>query len=395
MNIRLLFFILLGIDALLLISVIPDLSISYHEAQIFFNDKTPIHHIISFSTSLFGQNNFALRIPMILLHLLSVSLLYAIAKPYITREYDRLWLVGIYMLLPGINSVALLVDDAGLVLFFVMLYVFLIQRYKSFSYLLLPLLMFVDESFMFLYMGISFYAYEHQKHRLFLANTGLFILSLLLYGFDVSGAPQGQFLDTLGIYAVIFSPILFLYLFYVLYRRALLGPRDQLFYIAVSAFLLSLLLSFRQKINVEMFAPYLMVALPLVMQSFFHSFRIRLPRFRTKYRVLFIISFSLLILNAVSVFLHKDIYYLLKNPKDHFAYRLHIADVLAQSLHVKGITCIDAGDKQMQLRLSFYGIGYCKNYQLSEKRDINISDTVTILHRDIILYQAGVTKIHD
>lgn len=392
---RLLFFTLLGLDALLLISVIPDLSISYHEAQIFFNETSPIHHIISFSTSLFGQNNFALRIPMILLHIFSVTLLYAIAKPYATREYDRLWLIGIYMLLPGINSVALLVDDAGLVLFFVMLYAFLVQRYKKFSYFLLPLLMFIDESFMFLYMGVSFYAYEHRKNRLFLVNTGLFIFSLLLYGFDVSGAPQGQFLDTLGIYAVIFSPILFLYLFYVLYRRALLGPRDQLFYIATSAFLLSLLLSFRQKINIEVFAPYLMVALPLVMQSFFHSFRIRLPRFRTKYRVLFIISFLLLILNAMSVFFHKEIYYLLKDPKDHFAYRLHIADILAQDLHKRKLTCIDAGDKQMQLRLRFYGIGYCKSYKLLVNKKTNDSDSVTIFHKDILLYQASVTKVHD
>ena len=395
MNIRLLFLAFLSFDALLLVFVIPDLSISYHEAQIFFNDTTLIHYIISFSTSLFGQNNFALRAPMIVLHILSVILLYAIAKPYVTREYDRLWLIGIYMLLPGIISVALLVDDAGLVLFFVLLYIFLVQRYKKFSYLLLVFLMFIDESFMFLYMGVSFYAYEHQKNRLFLMSTGLFIFSLLLYGFDVSGAPQGQFLDTLGIYAVVFSPILFLYLFYTLYRRALLAPRDQLFYIASSAFLLSLLLSFRQKINVEMFAPYLMVALPLAAQNFYHSLRIRLPRFRTKYHVLFIISFLLLILNAISVFLHKDIYYLLKNPKDHFAYRLHIADTLAQKLQERGLTCIDAGDKQMQLRLRFYGIEYCDKYQLSESKEKNSTNTVTILHRDIILYQASVTKVPD
>ncbi|MEA3523685.1 MAG: hypothetical protein U9R50_12025 [Campylobacterota bacterium] len=395
MNLRYIFFLLLALDTLLLIFVIPYLSISYHEAQIFFNDTSFMHHLITTSTSIFGQNNFALRFPTLVLHILSIILLYAIAKAYIRYESDRLWLIGIYMLLPGINSVAILVDDAGLILFFVLLYIFLAQRYYTFSYILLPLLIVVNEGFMFLYMGVAFYAYEQQKHKLFVASTGLFMLSLLVYGFDVSGAPRGQFLDTLGIYAVIFSPIVFLYLFYVLYRRALIGPRDQLFYVATSAFLLSLLLSFRQKINVEIFAPYLMVALPLLMQNFFHSYRIRLPQFRTKYRLLFGIAFTLLVLNALSVFFHKEIYYFLKTPKDHFAYRLHIVDSLAEKLQEQGITCINANNQEMQLRLSFYGISHCDGYRLIPNREIKNSVNVTIFHRNLLLYQASVTKMHD
>ena len=392
---RLIFFTLLSVDALLLVYVIPSLSISYHEAQIFFNETTAIHYIINFSTSIFGQNNFALRLPMIILHILSVILLYAISKPYIKYEYDRLWLIGIYMLLPGINSAALLVDDAGLILFLVMLYIYLTQKCYKLSYFLLPFLLFIDEGFIFLYLGVSFYAYEHRKHTLFSISATLFILSLLRYGFDVGGAPQGQFLDTLGIYAVIFSPIVFLYLFYVLYRRALIGPREEIFYVGASAFILSLLLSFRQRVDVAMFAPYLMVTLPLAMQSFFHAYRVRLRMFRTKYRVIFLIAFILLIFNALSVFFNKEIYYFLPDPKKHFAYRLHIANDLAKQLHVKGITCIDSYDKQMQLRLRFYDIGYCTNYKLNRNTDVNNSFNVTVLHRNIPLYRASVTKVHD
>jgi hypothetical protein len=395
MKYRLIFFILLSIDTLLLIFVIPDLSISYHEAQIFFNDTSFIHYLINLSTLIFGQNDFALRIPMIILHMLSTVLLYAISKPYIKYEYDRLWLIGIYMLLPGINSVALLVDDAGIILFFVMFYIFLTQRYHQLSYILLPLLMFIDEGFMFLYMGVSFFAYEHRKHKLFVVSAGLFILTLLRYGFDVSGAPQGQFLDTLGIYAIIFSPIVFLYLFYVLYRRALTGPREELFYVGVSAFLVSLLLSFRQRIDVAMFAPYLMITLPLAMQSFFHSYRVRLRAFRTKYRLMFLVAFILLLFNALSVFFNKEIYYLLPDAKKHFAYRLHIASDLAKQLHDRNITCIDSYDKQMQLRLHFYKIEYCRKYRLNKEINIPNSFNVTISHRDLLLYQASVTKIHD
>ncbi len=391
----LIFFSLLIIDVILLIFIIPDLSISYHEAQIFFNDDSTIHHIINFSTSLLGQNNFALRVPMLILHVLSTLLMYAISKPYIRYEYDRLWLIGIYMLLPGINSASLLVDDAGLILFFIMLYIFLTQRFHKLSYVLLPILLFIDEGFMFLYIGVSLYAYEHRKHSLFALSTTLFILTLFKYGFDVSGAPQGQFLDTLGIYAVIFSPIIFLYLFYVLYRRALTGPREEMFYVGALAFLLSLLLSFRQRIDLAVFAPYLMITLPLAMQSFFHSYRVRLRKFRTKYRVIFFIAFTLLIINALSVIFNKEIYYLLPDAKKHFAYRLHIANDLAKKLKDKNITCIDSYDKQMQLRLKFYGVGFCTKYKLSQDYNQKNSFNVTIFHRDLILYRASVTKMHD
>jgi len=395
MTLRILFFVFLGVDALLLLLEIPDLSISYHEAEIFFHESTPLHYLINASTTLFGQNGYALRLPMIILHLLSAILLYEIAKPYAKYERDRLWMIVIYMLLPGVNSAAILVDNAGLILFFVMLYSYLHQRCYKLSYILFPFLMLVDSSFMFLYFASALYAYERHKSKFFMASTLLFVVTLLIYGFDVSGAPEGQFLDTLGIYAIIFSPIVFLYLFYVLYRRALLGERNYLFYIAISAFVLSLLLSFRQRIDVAMFAPYVMVALPLAMQRFFHSYRVRLRAHRRKYRLIFIIAFALLIVNAVSVFLNKEIYYFLDDPKEHFAYRLHFADTLAQKLRDCGITCIETQDKQMQLRLQFYGIKYCTQYRLDDSKSNANDKNVTIFYKDILLYQASVTKMHD
>jgi len=394
-NFNFLFIVILGIDFIFLASSIGDLSISYHEAQIFFQEKSSVHYLINLSTAIFGQNNFALRIPMIILHIFSVILLYMISKPYIKYERDRLWLIVVYILLPGINSVALLVDDAGLILFFTLLYIFLQQHYNKLSYVLLPFLMLINSSFMFLYLGLIFYAYENQKQKLFIINILLFIITLLIYGFDVGGAPQGQFLDTLGLYAIIFSPIVFIYIFYVLYRRTLTGPRDQLYYIGTVSFILSLLLSFRQRIEISIFAPYLMLTLPLAMQSFFHSYRVRLKQFRIKYKIIFMTAFILLILNAVSVFLNKEIYYFLKNPADHFAYRLHIADTLAQKLKDQDINCITCKDKKMQLRLGFYDIKKCDNYILEKIDNKNIDANVTIFHKDIVLYKASVTKVHE
>jgi hypothetical protein len=39
-----------------------------------------------------------------------------------------------------------------------------------------------------------------------------------MYSFDTGGKPKGYFLDALGVYAAIFSPLLFLYFIYSMYR---------------------------------------------------------------------------------------------------------------------------------------------------------------------------------
>ena len=49
------------------------------------------------------------------------------------------------------------ITDAGLVLFFLMLYLYLYQRYQKASFFLLPLLILVDDSFMLLYLGMTSY----------------------------------------------------------------------------------------------------------------------------------------------------------------------------------------------------------------------------------------------
>ena len=101
--------------------------------------------------------------------------------------------------------------------------------------------------------------------------------------------------------------------------------RDLVWMIASSMFIISLLLSFRQKVNIQDFAPYLMVALPLAAQTFFHTYRVRLPIFRRRYRLLFYSAFTLLVVNALAVFFNQWLYQWIKNPKDHFSYSMHVA----------------------------------------------------------------------
>lgn len=391
---RSILFLFLGIDALVLFYESSLLSISYREANFLYYTNSLLNLIVSASLGLFGQNDFALRLPMIVMHLLSALLLYRLSADYLKRERDRLWLVVIFMLIPGVNSSALLVDNSGFVILLLLLYLTFFSRTPWLNYLFLFLVLWIDVSFAILYLGLFFYAVNRKKTRLLIVTLLFFTLSLYFHDYLPHGRPEGHFLDTLGLYAAIFSPIVFVYLFFVLYRRFVDGRVDRIWYLAATALISSLLLSFRQEIEVEVFAPYLILALPLAAQSFFHSYRVRLKPFRKSYRLLFTISFVFLILNTMVVLFHKELYHLLDNPSKHFAYRQHVAKELAEDLRSKGITCVDAGNKVMQLRLRFYGVNYCRK-NILENNAASEHFNVTIGYNGVLIYKNSVTKIHN
>ncbi|MDD2780355.1 hypothetical protein [Sulfuricurvum sp.] len=386
-------FALLGINFLVLVLQIKGLSIGYHEAQILYGELSPLQVLISSSLHLFGQNDYALRIPMILLHLLSAFILYGISKHYVMRENDRLWILLIYILLPGVTSAALVVDNAGLIIVTLFLFAYVHLNYGRYSLVLLPLLLVIDSSFAYLFFALTLYGI-HKKEYLYSVVGAIFLMaSILIFGIHIGGSPESRFLDVLGVYSAIFSPIVFLYLFYVLYRRMMEKEWDLIWMISMSAFIISLLLSFRQKVEVQSFAPFLLIALPLAAQTFLHTYRIRLREFRRRYQMLFYSAFILLVVNVLAVFFNHYFYRFLDDPKRHFSYPMHIAKELSTVLHKEHIRCIDAGDKKLQLRLRFYGITHCKDYRLE---DISTAkgNKVTISYINIPVYEICVTKVN-
>ncbi len=387
------FALLLGINFLILVAQIQGLSISFYEANILYGDSSLLKSFSTFFLNIFGSNDYALRIPMIVIHLISTILLYLISSYYVSRPNDKLWIVFIYLLLPGITSSSLLVNIAGLKIVTLFAFVYMYLRFNNWSLLLLPLFMILDATAIFLYFSIALFGISRKQWLTAGVSLGLLILAVFFFGVDLSGRPQGRFLDALGIYSAIFSPVVFMYLFYVLYRRYMSHERDLVWMIASSMFVISLLLSFRQKVNIQDFAPYLMVALPLAAQTFFHTYRVRLPIFRRRYRLLFYSAFVLLLVNALAVFFNQWLYQWIKNPKDHFSYSMHIAKELAHELKYNQISCVNADDEKMQLRLRFYGITECKETLLSEKRNRK-AKKVTISYINIPIYTAYVTKVN-
>jgi len=396
MTYRYILFLIIGIDALVLFFETSHLSISPDEAALLYGDFSLLQLLTQLSLYFLGYNDIALRFIMIFFHSMSAILIFLISKRYITSHRNRLWLVLVFILLPGVVSSAIVLDNAGMVIFGLLLFVYFSEKINQ-TYLNILLLTYsiIDIGFAYLFLGLSVYYILHKKKILFVYMMALYFLTSYLYGFDIAGAPSGYFLDTIGIYSAIFTPIIFIYLFYALYRRYLMSQVDMLWYLASTVLILSLVLSFRQRIALENFAPYLIIALPLAAQTFISSYRVRLKLYRTRYRLAFVISFIFLILNTLSVFFNKELYIFIDNPKNHFAYEMHIAKDLANNLANKNINCIKTNDR-MQNSLKFYGIAECKENILEEiDLKVNKPSDVTISYKNTTLYKANVTKINN
>ena len=388
-------FFILGLDVLFLLFQINELSISYYETQVLYGTLSALQILIKISIFFFGENDFALRLPMLLLHIGSVLLLYKISKKYLKIKRNRLWLVLIFVLLPGTLSSAIIVNEAGLIIFGLLLLVYMYEyKNKKYLYILASVYLFPSGGFVYLYIAMLIFALYKKDYKLFVISLTLFSLSLVLFGINTHGTPKGHFLDSLGLYAAIFSPIVFIYLFYVLYRRYLTNDINLLWFISTITLVFSLLLSFRQKVNIEFLAPYLMVALPLVAQTFEHSYRVRLQMFRKRYRLVFILSLIILLINSSVIFLNKYLYYFIDEPQKHFSYKMHIAKELARKLKSKGIYCINSNPR-MEERLKFYGVTKCNKYILQEISFLNNNkDNVTISYKNKAVYFANVTKLN-
>ncbi len=391
MSTRILLFLMLGVDALVLLYEVSTLSIASYEARVVFLDNTFLHYIVQASLYLFGENDYALRVPMIIIHLLSALLLFKVSKPYVKRDSDRLWLVLVFILLPGVTSSALLVNCAGVMILILFGLLYLYQIKSPLIPFVLVTLLAINGAFIWLYLALFVYAFK-KGNTFYMAFTALlFATAYYIYGFDTTGRPSGHFLDTLALYASIFSPVVFIFMVYTLYRKMVTKAYDITLHVGGVVFIVSLLLSFRQQIPVEDFAPYLMVLLPLSAQTFFSSYRVRLRMFRRRYRLMLTIGLGILVIHFFILLFSQSIYLILENPHKHFVYDNNIVKELATALKKENVSCVAAESDEMQLRLRFYNINYCESRLLYEvPRDIDSDVTISYFGKKVAAF--NVTK---
>ena len=380
------FYFLLSLLVLVLLFVSNTLSISYKEALNVFVNNSVLTYVTNTSLYLFGQNDIALRLPFILFYILSILMMYKITENYFSKERDRFISICIFMLLPGVLSASLLVNSAIIVTFLTLLYLYYYKVTNKHSYLLLCLFVFIDNSFAILFLAIFFYSLKDKKSLLPWISLILFSLSMYIYGFSTEGKPRGFFLDTFAIYASIFSPLLFIYFFYSIYRVGFKEKEKSLtWYISTTALILSFLFSFRQRVYIEDFAPYVVISLPFMLKIFFHSYRIRLKEFRKKHDIAVILVLFMLFINVFFTIVNKPLYLVLPNEKKHFVYKYHFIKELAQELKRNNIDMISSNDEQLLLRLRFYGIkeGTKHFISLEEFDSYKLKMTVSYYNKDL------------
>ncbi len=385
---------ILAIDFLFLLYGVSTLSISYNEAQIFFYGNGFVHYLVRLSTYLFGQNDYALRLPFVFFHILSTIILYRVSKKYLKRKNDRLFSIIIYVLLPGTNSAALIVNNTEIVIFLSLLFIYLFEEKKMIlSYLILSVSIFIDNSFAVFYISLFFYSIYKKDNRLLIFSLFLFGLCMYFWGFDTGGKPKEYFIVTLAVYMAIFSPLVFLYFFYTEYRILVKEKKNILWFISFVAFLFSLLLSIRQRIAIEDFAPFAIIATPLMVRVFLSSYRVRIPELRSWHKLFFILVFSTLMVNFLAIYFNKSLYLVLNNPKKHFAYKYDFVKKVAKKLKNLGIYEVHSKDKELLLRLKFYKIKNGGDYILTRNRRYN-STNVTISYYKKPIFTLYVSKIH-
>ena len=384
---------LLFLTFILLFKATYSLSISYKEALNVFVNNSVLSLITNTSIYILGQNDLALRLPFILFYTFSVIIMYKITENYFKYEKDRYISIIVFMILPGVLSASLLVNSAIVIIFFTLLYLYYYHKYNKHSYLLLLLFLFIDNSFAILYLALFFYSLKNKDTKLIYFSLILFSLSMYIYGFSTGGKPRGFLVDTFAIYATVFSPFLFLYFLYTMYRSWIKDERTLIWYISITALLLSLLFSFRQRIYIEDFAPYVVISLPYMLKMFFHSYRVRLKQFRRNYNILAILVVSMLTLNVILTFINKPLYLVLSNPTKHFIYQYDFIKELSEELKKRGIYSISTNSDELALRLKFYNIQKGDDYSLSFKNNDYFSEKISIKYFDKELFIIYLTKL--
>ena len=366
-------FLICLIDFVFLLYAANSLSISYNEAEIFFQKHSLLGYILKLSAHFFGQNDLAVRGVMIFFHIASVALMYKVSKFYIKLEFDRIIAVLLFVLLPGTLASALIINNAGICIALALLciYLFHIKKKILFS-LFFCLAFFIDGDFLIFYAGFFIFALYKRKPPLAWLSAILFLLTLYFFGFETNGRPSGHFIDTFGIFAAVFSPFVFIFFVYTIYRIWVKEKKDLLWFIAICSFCFCMIVSVRQRLELEQFLPFCVIATPLMVRVFFNSYRVRLPKFRKGHKICTGLVMLFLVFNWSAIIFNQIFYLFLNDPTKHLTYKFDVAKELADKLKEAGVQDIATEDTRLALRLKFYGIktkSYSKNLLASADLD--------------------------
>lgn len=364
MRVRIHLGLLVLFNGLLLGIMIDQISISAQEAQgVLYQNQYPYVFARLF-LDLFGYNDFSLRLPFLFLHLCNIILIFCLSQSYFKHPTDSLLCATVYAFLPGIDVTAIFVGKSVFILFYVLILCYLhLKQYKSLFFILCTLASVIDFSFSVIFLALFLHAFRFKHNKTLIFSLCGFSLNMYFFTLPIGGSPDGHFLDTLGLLALLYSPFLFIYFVYTLYRGIIKKEDNLMLYISATSIAFSLLLSLRQEVDLFSFLPLSVVGLPIAIKDFLHNIRLRLPIFRRTYTRRFYAVLIPLICEVVILFGNKFLF--LTEPKRHFLSNFYFAKELAQILknhQIQGLQTSPSLQKQLQ----FYGINPSPSIILKE-----------------------------
>ena len=346
--------------AVALIYLAITLPIGTHEAVVFYTDEGILKRLTHFAESWFG-NGLDFRLPFVFFGLLNIPLFFYMSKQYFEKMEDSFLATTIFALLPGIITSAILVNIAVLVITLVM--VFLILYAKKLVWLqagVAILLLYVHDASIIFFISIAIFSAFKRDRLLFAISSSLIVISSLYFNnLEVGGHPSGEFLELFALYAALFSPLVFIYFFYALYRILTRERKDILWYIAFSSFSLSILLSLRQQVIMTDFAPYVIVAVVLMILTYQRTVNVRLPQFQKNYKLGYRIVITSLVFSALVIVFQKPIFLLYDDKTKHFTYPFYEPYWQVMELREIGQDCYTAKNSKVQFQLKYHGIEAC------------------------------------
>ena len=334
--------------------------ITAHEAKILYTSNDIVATLMRWGESL-DIGFIGLRVFFLFFGFLAIGFFYELSRRYFQKNEDVYLSTLIFMCLPGILTATTLANVAIIVLPLVLLFVLL---YEKGHYLLLPPIMlalfFIHEASIIFFVAVLLYSVMNKEKKLAIFSLGFLLAFVYLAkGIEIGGPPSGHFAEIFGLYATVFSPLLFIYFFYAMYRILLKEKKSLIWYISFTALAFSLLLSIRQRVHITDFAPYVMIAIVLMLDAFNHTIGVRLPQFQKRYKRGFIVVMSFLALSVFLIVGHKLLYLVIKDPQTHFAHRIYKPYLLAEELKSEGIECYDGAHGRELYQLRYYNILPC------------------------------------
>ena len=356
-----LFYVFLIFYTTAIIYLASTIPIGGHEASVYYTNNHLLYFLTHFFDDAFG-NSLNFRLPFVFFGFLNIFLFLIMSRLYFEKQEESYLATTIYLLLPGIITSTVLVNISviviSLVLFFVIFYE---KKYIWGQAVVMLLLLLVHDASIIFFIALAIFSIFKREYKLFFIPLILAVISILYFnGLDIGGRPKGEFPQLFGLYMVLFSPLVFFYFFYALYRIWVREQKDILWYISFTAFIFSILLSLRQQVDMSDFAPYVIVSVVLMLVTYHKTLYVRLPQYQGTYFLGFKVMLASLVLSAMIIIFHQLFFYLIEDKSKHFAYAFYEPYWQVAELEEIGQNCYTVGSEKVQYQLKYYGIESCE-----------------------------------